>query len=179
MSTPRTSCRATRKSCCAGTTETKAAGRAAHSRLPAAFSLQSGLFRSNDVTYLCLYKPFRPCYDKLYHGKGGCAMPDKKAQSKSRPTKKHGMTTLWRINTRRASSLRGTEVKSIRQGQINLKDSYCTFKDGELFVRGMHILPLRKGQHLQQGPVARCASCSCTSAKSQTCLAKPNRMATR
>ena len=42
--------------------------------------------------------------------------------------------------------LAGTEVKSIRQGHINLKDSYCTFKDGEIFVRGMHIFnkdPLR------------------------------------
>ena len=41
--------------------------------------------------------------------------------------------------------LAGTEVKSIRQGQINLKDSYCTFKDGEIFVRGMHISPYEKG----------------------------------
>ena len=39
--------------------------------------------------------------------------------------------------------LAGTEVKSIRQGHINLKDSYCTFKDGEIFVRGMHISPSR------------------------------------
>lgn len=35
--------------------------------------------------------------------------------------------------------LSGTEVKSIRAGTLNLKDSYCTVKDGELFVRGMHI----------------------------------------
>ena len=41
--------------------------------------------------------------------------------------------------------LAGTEVKSIRQGHINLKDSYCTFKDGEIFVRGMHISPYEKG----------------------------------
>ena len=40
--------------------------------------------------------------------------------------------------------LAGTEVKSIRQGHINLKDSYCTFKDGEIFVRGMHISPYEK-----------------------------------
>ena len=38
--------------------------------------------------------------------------------------------------------LAGTEVKSIRAGQVNLKDSFCTIKDGELFVRGMHISPL-------------------------------------
>ena len=35
----------------------------------------------------------------------------------------------------------GTEVKSIRAGQVNLKDCFCTVKDGELFVRGMNIIP--------------------------------------
>ena len=35
----------------------------------------------------------------------------------------------------------GTEVKSIRMGHVNLKDSFCTVKDGELFLRGMHISP--------------------------------------
>ena len=42
----------------------------------------------------------------------------------------------------------GTEVKSIRLGQINLKDAYCSFKDGELFVVGMHISPYEKGNTL-------------------------------
>ncbi len=37
--------------------------------------------------------------------------------------------------------LAGTEVKSIRAGTLNLKDAYCTVKDGELFVHGMHISP--------------------------------------
>lgn len=49
--------------------------------------------------------------------------------------------------------LAGTEVKSIRQGQINLKDSYCTFKDGELFVRGMHISPYEKGNIFNKDPL--------------------------
>ena len=39
----------------------------------------------------------------------------------------------------------GTEVKSIRAGQVNLKDSYCTIREGELFVRGMHVSPYEKG----------------------------------
>ena len=38
-------------------------------------------------------------------------------------------------------SLAGTEVKSIRQGTLNLKDSFCVVKDGEIFVHGMHISP--------------------------------------
>ena len=49
--------------------------------------------------------------------------------------------------------LAGTEVKSIRLGQINLKDSYCTFKDGELFVRGMHISPYEKGNIFNRDPL--------------------------
>lgn len=47
----------------------------------------------------------------------------------------------------------GTEVKSIRQGQINLKDSYCSFKDGELYVRGMHISPYEKGNIFNKDPL--------------------------
>ncbi len=49
--------------------------------------------------------------------------------------------------------LAGTEVKSIRQGHINLKDSYCIFKDGELFIRGMHISPYEKGNIFNKDPL--------------------------
>ena len=38
----------------------------------------------------------------------------------------------------------GTEVKSIRAGQVNLKDSWCDIKNGEIFVNGMHISPYEK-----------------------------------
>ncbi|MEG1316723.1 MAG: SsrA-binding protein SmpB [Oscillospiraceae bacterium] len=47
----------------------------------------------------------------------------------------------------------GTEVKSIRAGTINLKDSYCTIKDGELFVRSMHISPYEKGNIFNRDPL--------------------------
>lgn len=47
----------------------------------------------------------------------------------------------------------GTEVKSIRMGTINLKDSYCTIKDGEIFVRAMHISPYEKGNIFNRDPV--------------------------
>ena len=47
----------------------------------------------------------------------------------------------------------GTEVKSIRGGQVNLKDSYCTVRDGELFVRGMHVSPYEKGNIFNRDPV--------------------------
>ncbi|MBE6996926.1 MAG: SsrA-binding protein SmpB [Ruminococcaceae bacterium] len=48
--------------------------------------------------------------------------------------------------------LSGTEVKSIRAGTLNLKDAYCTIKNGELFVRGMHISPYEKGNIFNRDP---------------------------
>ena len=49
--------------------------------------------------------------------------------------------------------LAGTEVKSIRAGTVNLKDSFCTVKNGELFVRGMHISPYEHGNIFNKDPV--------------------------
>ena len=42
-------------------------------------------------------------------------------------------------------ALRGTEVKSLRQGRVNLKDSHCAIRNGEMFVLGMHISPYDHG----------------------------------
>jgi len=47
----------------------------------------------------------------------------------------------------------GTEVKSIRQGNVNLKESFCMVKDGELFARGMHVSPYEKGNIFNRDPV--------------------------
>ena len=47
----------------------------------------------------------------------------------------------------------GTEVKSIRAGSVNLKDSYCDFKDGELFVVGMHVSPYEHGNIFNRDPL--------------------------
>ena len=49
--------------------------------------------------------------------------------------------------------LAGTEVKSIRAGQVNLKDCFCTIKGDELFVRGMHISPYEHGNIFNRDPV--------------------------
>ena len=46
----------------------------------------------------------------------------------------------------------GTEVKSIRAGQVNLKDSWCDIKNGEIFVNGMHISPYEKGNIFNRDP---------------------------
>ena len=47
----------------------------------------------------------------------------------------------------------GTEVKSVRAGTLNLKDSFCTIREGEIFVRGMHISPYEKGNIFNRDPV--------------------------
>lgn len=47
----------------------------------------------------------------------------------------------------------GTEVKSIRRGGVNLKDSWCTVQDGELFVNGMHISPYDHGNIFNKDPM--------------------------
>lgn len=48
--------------------------------------------------------------------------------------------------------LAGTEVKSIRLGSVNLKDSFCTIKDGQLTLNGMHISPYEKGNIFNKEP---------------------------
>ena len=49
--------------------------------------------------------------------------------------------------------LAGTEVKSLRQGRCNLKDSWCSIIKGELFVNGMHISPYEHGNIWSKDPV--------------------------
>ena len=47
----------------------------------------------------------------------------------------------------------GTEVKSLRLGAVNLKDSYCSFKNGEIFALGVHISPYEKGNIFNREPL--------------------------
>jgi len=47
----------------------------------------------------------------------------------------------------------GTEVKSLRAGTVNLKDSYCSISKGELFVYNMHISPYEKGNIYNRDPL--------------------------
>ena len=49
-------------------------------------------------------------------------------------------------------SLVGTEVKSLRAGQVNLKDSYCTIKNGEIFANGIHISPYEQANIFNRDP---------------------------
>lgn len=49
--------------------------------------------------------------------------------------------------------LAGTEVKSIRDGKVNMKDSYASIKNGELFIHSLHISPYEKGNIFNKNPM--------------------------
>ncbi len=49
--------------------------------------------------------------------------------------------------------LSGTEIKSIRQGGVNLKDAWCTVEEGEMLVKQMHISPYEKGNIFNKQPL--------------------------
>ena len=49
--------------------------------------------------------------------------------------------------------LAGTEVKSLRQGRVNLKDSWCSVVNGELLLNGVHISPYEHGNIFNRDPV--------------------------
>ena len=49
----------------------------------------------------------------------------------------------------------GTEIKSIRAGRVNLKDSFCSVDDGEMFVIGMHISPYEMGNGFNRDPLRK------------------------
>lgn len=49
--------------------------------------------------------------------------------------------------------LAGTEVKSIRAGTLNLKDAWCSIRDGELLVNALHISPYEKGNIFNKDPM--------------------------
>lgn len=49
--------------------------------------------------------------------------------------------------------LHGTEVKSIRQGRVNLKDAWCAVKNSEMFLNNMHISPYEQGNQFNRDPL--------------------------
>ena len=66
------------------------------------------------------------------------------------PTAKHNYTIL---NTLEAGIvLTGTEIKSIRNGKVNMKNCYAIIKEGECFVLGMHISPYEQGNIFNKDP---------------------------
>lgn len=52
-------------------------------------------------------------------------------------------------------ALKGTEVKSMRQGSVNLKEAYCSIENGEIFIEGMHISPYEQGNRFNIDPLRK------------------------
>lgn len=76
------------------------------------------------------------------------------SEKKSIATNKKAYHDYFVLETIEAGiELFGTEVKSIRAGKINLKDSWCSFKDGEVFANGMHISPYEHGNIFNRDPM--------------------------
>ncbi len=50
-------------------------------------------------------------------------------------------------------ALKGTEVKSLRLGKVNIRDSFAKIKDGEVFLHGMHISPYEQGNRFNHDPL--------------------------
>ena len=67
------------------------------------------------------------------------------------PTAKHNYTITDTIEA--GIVLSGTEIKSIRSGKVNLKDSYASIHNGEVFIHSMHISPYEQGNIFNKDPL--------------------------
>ncbi len=80
-------------------------------------------------------------------------MAEKKEGKKIIAANKKAYHDYFVLSTYEAGiSLYGTEVKSVRAGTVNLKDSYCSIKDGEIHALGVHISPYEKGNIFNKDP---------------------------
>ncbi len=81
-------------------------------------------------------------------------MSEKKEQGKQIADNRKARHDYFVIETYEAGiELFGTEVKSLRAGGVNLKDSYCEVDGGELFALGVHISPYEKGNIFNRDPL--------------------------
>lgn len=77
-----------------------------------------------------------------------------KESTKTIATNKKAYHDYFVLETYEAGiELCGTEVKSLRAGRVNLKDSWCSIVDGEIFVNGMHISPYEQGNIFNKDPL--------------------------
>lgn len=67
------------------------------------------------------------------------------------PTAKHNYTIIDTLEA--GIVLTGTEIKSIRKGKVNLKDSYASINNGECYIHGMHISPYENGNIFNKDPL--------------------------
>ncbi|MCH5185476.1 MAG: SsrA-binding protein SmpB [Oscillospiraceae bacterium] len=81
-------------------------------------------------------------------------MADKKQSVKIMAQNKKARHDYFIIETIEAGiELFGTEVKSIRQGRINMTDSYASITNGEVYIKAMHISPYEEGNRFNRDPM--------------------------
>jgi SsrA-binding protein len=81
-------------------------------------------------------------------------MNEKKQENRTIADNRKARHDYFVIETFEAGvELFGTEVKSLRGGNVNLKDSYCEIDEGELFALGMHISPYEQGNIFNKDPL--------------------------
>lgn len=85
-------------------------------------------------------------------GKGGLFVP--KMETKTIAQNKKAFHDYFVDESYEAGiELAGTEVKSLRQGRVNLKDAWCSVVDGELLLNGCHISPYEQGNIFNKDPM--------------------------
>ena len=67
------------------------------------------------------------------------------------PVARHNYEIIDTIET--GIVLSGTEIKSVRAGKVNLKDSYASIKNGEIYIHSMHISPYEQGNIFNKDPL--------------------------
>lgn len=90
----------------------------------------------------------------LYRGNGGIKMAEGKTGVKIIVENRKARHDYFIIETYEAGiELFGTEVKSVRAGTVNLKDSYCEIDEGQMFALGVHISPYEQGNIFNREPL--------------------------
>ena len=90
----------------------------------------------------------------------------KRAAATSRPTARRASATTCSRRWEAGIALQGSEVKSLRDGKANLKDSYALVRDGEVWLHNVHIAPYAPGRAARATSPSARASCCCTSGRS-------------
>lgn len=81
-------------------------------------------------------------------------MADKKAEFKTISQNKKAFHDYFVEESFEAGiELAGTEVKSLRDGKVNMRDSWCSIEAGEIFIKGMHISPYEAGNIFNRDPI--------------------------
>ena len=95
----------------------------------------------------------KSCYDKIIIQREEVSPTEKKGIKIAAQNRKAWHDYFVEEKYEAGIELFGTEVKSIRAGTLNLKDAWCSIKDGEIFVNGMHISPYEKGNIFNRDPL--------------------------